>query len=602
VAYGADKAAQDKSGQTPLFLACEAKHAFCANVLLNAGAPTAVLAEEYSPLHVACEVGAVECVRLLLRWHADTSMRDDTLATPLHVACESNQIECVRLLLKANADVNAVDENYFTPLHVACAEGHAECACLLLSSGAMTNIYTEDGDTPLHVAVEEDFVDIVRLLVEDVSEVSLTAVNFQHETPLALACRLNRASCVRVLLEARSRAPDLDLTVPLHMACLHANDECVTMLLTAGASATEPCAYVVLDQSSVSPLHRACGSCTPIGVVVRDETREATLFARLEATLDARLDEMSFAMRDAGRAKRSASPNMDVETTERGRVSCIRALLCHGANVNAVAPYVGSALGVACQNGYAECVRELLAAGAMVETDGVSMAPLYAACIARNTECVRLLLDAGARIESQYFGMNALTLVCRDGVQAFVELLVEQSLRVGWNPSVEERGSSSSAPSCLTQLDAHGYAPLHYAIQNGHDDIARYLISKMTASELNIPCGRGDAALHLACTQRSVQLVMALVNAGADVNVAHTGDRATPLFVAAVNNDAACMEVLLRAGANAQLDTTLGETPLMVAAMMAATRPPLINHGAHIFDETMVHMSIDRTCVESWLF
>mmetsp|Transcript_102910 Transcript_102910/g.204261 ORF Transcript_102910/g.204261 Transcript_102910/m.204261 type:complete len:170 (+) Transcript_102910:117-626(+) len=69
-------------------------------------------------------------------------------------------------------------------------------------------------------------------------------------------------------------------------------------------------------------------------------------------------------------------------------------------------------------------------------------------------------------------------------------------------------------------------------------------------------------ALHAACELGSVEIVRALVQAGADPDVAHPGlDGWTPLHVAAWKGSLACTEVLLECGANRKALDWYGKTP-----------------------------------------
>jgi len=69
-------------------------------------------------------------------------------------------------------------------------------------------------------------------------------------------------------------------------------------------------------------------------------------------------------------------------------------------------------------------------------------------------------------------------------------------------------------------------------------------------------------ALHVACELGSVEIACALLQAGADPDVAHPGlDGWTPLHVAAWKGSLACTEVLLARGANRTALDWYGKTP-----------------------------------------
>lgn len=62
--------------------------------------------------------------------------------------------EVVFHLIIAGADVNARDDNGTTPLHCACWNGFLDIARLLLEKGADGTLCDSVGETPLHIIVE----------------------------------------------------------------------------------------------------------------------------------------------------------------------------------------------------------------------------------------------------------------------------------------------------------------------------------------------------------------------------------------------------------------------------------------------------------------
>ena len=75
----------------------------------------------------------------------------------------------------------------------------------------------------------------------------------------------------------------------------------------------------------------------------------------------------------------------------------------------------------------------------------------------------------------------------------------------------------------------------------------------------------GQAPLHIAAGNGSVDLMEALIKRGADVNLANSS-RQTPLHWAAWNNQTAAVTLLLRYGADITQQDLAGNTPLIFAA------------------------------------
>ncbi len=72
----------------------------------------------------------------------------------------------------------------------------------------------------------------------------------------------------------------------------------------------------------------------------------------------------------------------------------------------------------------------------------------------------------------------------------------------------------------------------------------------------------GLSALHHAVRQGNVEAVMALVNGGADVNQQSDADHTTPLLLATINGQFDVAMKLIESGANPNLASTAGATPL----------------------------------------
>ncbi len=79
----------------------------------------------------------------------------------------------------------------------------------------------------------------------------------------------------------------------------------------------------------------------------------------------------------------------------------------------------------------------------------------------------------------------------------------------------------------------------------------------------------GDTPLHVMLWRGDVHAVIALIDAGADVNA--VGDMSeTPLHIAVRNEDVAGIEALLHAGADPDRMSEFGETPKMMADQASA--------------------------------
>ena len=120
VERGADVAAQDNNGLTPLHLASSWGHMDLACLLVERGADvTAQSKHGLTPLHLALKRGYVEVARFLVERGADATARHNNGLTPLHLASFLGDTEPVQFILEHGADVTARDKEGLTPLHLA---------------------------------------------------------------------------------------------------------------------------------------------------------------------------------------------------------------------------------------------------------------------------------------------------------------------------------------------------------------------------------------------------------------------------------------------------------------------------------------------------
>ena len=71
-----------------------------------------------TPLHIACFFGHIGTVQVLIRYGADVNAVDDKGETPLHLAAEGGWPEVIQLLLDEGADTKAKTNEGHTPLDV----------------------------------------------------------------------------------------------------------------------------------------------------------------------------------------------------------------------------------------------------------------------------------------------------------------------------------------------------------------------------------------------------------------------------------------------------------------------------------------------------
>ena len=353
----------------------------------------------------------------------------------------------------------------------------------------------------------------------------------------------------------------------------------------------------------------------------RDDLEMADLLIRAGANVNAANDygvtalSLACASRTSGMVERllqaKADPNLALWTGEAPLMTCartgnldaVKALLAHGADVNAKESEKGqTALMWAVANKHPEIAQALIARGADVHarskvfpvpepflvpctpaspcasgrTDGSTyppgvrfpkteggFTPLLFAAQQGDIESARILLAAGADVnESTPEEGSALVVASASGHEKLALFLLDN----GADPNAK---------------DAFGITPLHYAIHEGMLAISVYKPS---------PTDQFGWLRH-----NMLELAKALLAQGADPNARIAHDfppydyvllsrsrgldlqqfslvGATPFFLATASADLGLMRVLVEGRANARVGTQDGNTPLLVAAGMGHER------------------------------
>jgi ankyrin repeat protein len=167
---GADVAAADAKGATPLSLATAGGHADMVRLLRAHAARGSTLDREESEAETALRMavwnGDVARATALLDRGVALDVPHSNGLSLLHHAAQAGSVEVVTLLLARGADAGARDSFGNVPLHHAAHAGHASLVPLLLAAaGAEVDARGVKRRTPLHVAAAADQVDVVRALL-----------------------------------------------------------------------------------------------------------------------------------------------------------------------------------------------------------------------------------------------------------------------------------------------------------------------------------------------------------------------------------------------------------------------------------------------------
>jgi len=251
---------------------------------------------------------------------------------------------------------------------------------------------------------------------------------------------------------------------------------------------------------------------------------------------------------------------------------------------------------LAAQQGYAEVMEPLIKAGADVNartSNGTT--PLMFAAASGHIDAVTLLLDRGANVDAieSTRGLNAAMFAAAADRADVIELLAERGADLAATTKIVELhtldrgsfggilfGNPQAGPPTPPNAGGSGRsggpggagAPASGSGRGQNPQEGR-----------NVPGGRGQgragidrqyqlnelvyaqgglAPIHLAARQGYLGTIQAVLDAGADVNQLTTGDKSSPLLIATINGHFDVAKYLLDHGADPNLASENGATPL----------------------------------------
>ncbi|EHB06965.1 Ankyrin repeat and SAM domain-containing protein 1A, partial [Heterocephalus glaber] len=190
----------------------------------------------YTPLHHAALNGHKDVVEVLLRNDALTNVADSKGCYPLHLAAWKGDAQIVRLLIHqgpSHTKVNEQNNDNETALHCAAQYGHREVVKVLLEELTDPTMRNNKFETPLDLAALYGRLEVVKMLLN--AHPNLLSCNTKKHTPLHLAARNGHKAVVQVLLDAGMDSNyQTEMGSALHEAALFGKTDVVQILLAAG--------------------------------------------------------------------------------------------------------------------------------------------------------------------------------------------------------------------------------------------------------------------------------------------------------------------------------------------------------------------------------
>jgi ankyrin repeat protein len=331
-----------------------------------------------------------KAVRTLLSQKVNVDVRASDGSTALLWLAHWNDLESANLLLAAGADANAANDYRMTPLSEACTNGNSALVRSLLKSGANPNTPVATGEAPLMTCAKTGSADAVRMLIEYGAAVNAKEPT-QNQTALMWAAAERHPDVVKAFIDAHA-----DLTAnskqgftAIHFSARVGDLESVKLLLAAGVDVNilthaEGAANRVTSQLGIAKTAGTLGYTPLLVAVVRGQV-ELALYL-----LDHGADPNNIAggltpLHWASSQWESFTANpvygfndpMAGIPDRQAKLRLVKALLAHGANVNA-----------------RMTKPQPQFAGGYLDATGAT--PVLLAASANDIEMMHILLDAGA--------------------------------------------------------------------------------------------------------------------------------------------------------------------------------------------------------------
>jgi ankyrin repeat protein len=607
---GASANALSASGDPVLMAAIVQGNAEIAKLLVEHGADVNGIDKDGNAiLGKASYIGELEIARQMLDAGADANALMKTGSGPstginapvLLEAVMGNNSEIVELLIAHGADVNQAEMYQDrTPLHGAAWFNNAEIVQILLDNGADPNAPSsfEEGETPLFFAVRNGSTEAAQALLDGGAE-----INFQTErgwSPLiALVndkARQDMRSEMITFILGEGADPNLGDAIgnaALHHAARQGLAEAISILIENGATVD------LQNNVGNTALHQAAkwNQIQAIEILLEHGASLDVKNDKDQTVLDVAIDDRVIELlreTDAGNQLHEAVRANDTAAVER--------LLEAGSSPNALDssgdPILLSAIQDAETSGSTDIVALLVDKGADVnalDRRGNALLPLAAKD--GQLEVVQLLLDAGADVDSPISdgrGTNDCGLA-RAAIHNHIEI-AELLIAHGANVNHAESGN--------------GYTVLISAAYFNNPEIIKILLDNGADPNLHCCPGFGGTALHGAADQGAIEAAQALLAGGADVNI-QTDLGITPLMSVIMTETsttlAEMVAVLLDGDADPNLQDVNGDSALHYAARLGYGHedaiPILIEHGASLDlrnnnGETPLDIATSNTIIE----
>lgn len=596
-------ARRESNGATALHLACQKSLVNVIDMLLDAGADPsvansaditapqlAVLQNDASVLKVLTRHGVIKgdgkdqgmvqhvLQRLMVEAQKTNSEIVEGPSKVLLLAISSSNVEMIKSMVAENKRLLEPEDRSTSPLHAACVGGHTSSAVALIEAGANIESLDDDGDTALLacVLIEQPAIGAMEALIAAGADVNAQRKN--GSTALLVACERGWPEPAKILLNAGAKIdlPHNGGRSPLFVALFKGNDDIVQLLLRRGADTN------LVDAEGDTPLLATM-------LVPPPSIKNVELLLDSGADVDAR--------------RRNGCTSLFI-ACQKGYMDVARLLVARGASPVLASVSGTTPLIIAAGRGNVEAVEMLLELKGVdpnaIDNDGDTALLSATMCPGLDVKVIELLLEHGARLEAtRTNGSSALHIACEKGHVQMTRMLLDRSASLtvldsdgdtpilsallGSAPNTEVVRLCLEGGASPDTARTNGATLLGISCSKGQLEIARLLLERGASLVAEDDDGDSPLIVSMLVSNPSEDGSRLLVNAGADINVKRKNG-CSVLYIAAEKGMTSLVKLLMVRGANLDQANVNGLAALHIA--VAKNRPEivrmLLDYGASV--------------------